>query len=115
TPVRTSPSPMTNSAAMSTTLGSLKPASASSAVTTPSSGSSVIMSSATMSMRGLLTANMTMVAASKPKTMTKSVVTEASGSASRESIHPEQANWDRRGRGGQDHPNQRRYPSAGAT
>jgi len=72
TPVRTSPSPTTKSAAMRITFGSLKPASASSTGTTPSNASNVIMSKATTSIRGLLAANITTVAASRPNTTARS-------------------------------------------
>ena len=70
-PVRTSPSPMTKRAPIKTMLGSLKPARASDMVMTPVSGKIVIIMTATASMRGRLTANMTVVAASSKRTMPK--------------------------------------------
>src|SRR5690554_4324167 len=66
-PVRTSPSPMTNSAAISSTLGSLNPATASCTVSTPLNGSATITSSATTSMRGLLRINSIMLASSRAR------------------------------------------------
>jgi hypothetical protein len=72
TPVRASPSPITKSAAMSTMLGSLNPASASPMLIVPVSGSAAIMISATASMRGLLRANMVMAAASRASTIIRS-------------------------------------------
>src|SRR5678815_70646 len=67
-PVRTSPSPTMKSAAMSTTFGSLNPASASGTVTTPQSGSATMASSATTSRRGLLAMNNATHAPSRPRT-----------------------------------------------
>ncbi len=72
TPVRTRPSPITNSAAMRTMLESLKPASASPMVSTPVKGSAVSMISATASMRGLLIANITIAATSRARTIARS-------------------------------------------
>ena len=73
TPVRTSPSPITNSVAISTTFGSENPASASPTLTTPVKGINVSISSATASMRGRLTANIRIAAASSPNTMARSL------------------------------------------
>ncbi len=73
TPVRTNPSPITNSTAMSTMLESLKPAIASPTVITPVKGSSTIMINATASMRGLLITNMTTEATSRASTTRSSV------------------------------------------
>ena len=70
TPVRTKPSPITNSAAIRTMFESLKPASASPMVSTPVKGSAVSMISATASRRGLLIANITIAAASRARTIT---------------------------------------------
>lgn len=74
TPVRASPFPITNSAAISTTAGSAKPASASFTAITPVRGSATITISATASMRGRLTTNMTMAATSSTSTRARSVV-----------------------------------------
>ena len=65
TPVRTRPSPMTNNAPIRTMFESLKPASASPMLITPVKGSAVSMISATASMRGLLSANIAIAAASE--------------------------------------------------
>src|SRR5690606_9235810 len=73
TPVRTRPSPSTNRAPIRTTLGSLKPERASAGLITPVRGSSVIMISATASIRGRLSANITVVAARRMRTTAKSV------------------------------------------
>src|SRR5580704_4175272 len=70
TPVRTRPSPITNSAAIRTMFESLKPASASPMVSTPVKGSAVSMIRATASRRGLLIANITIAAASRARTTT---------------------------------------------
>src|SRR5690606_9644847 len=72
-PVRTRPSPMTKSAAISSTLGSLKPATASWMVSTPLSGSATITSRATTSMRGLLRIKSTMLPTSRARTTARSV------------------------------------------
>ena len=55
--MRTSPSPITNNVAMSTTIGSLKPASASGTLVMPHNGRTTITRRATTSMRGLLATN----------------------------------------------------------
>ena len=73
TPVRTRPSPITNNAASSTMVESLKPASASLMVITPVKGSTVSMISAAASMRGLPMANIAMAAASRKRTIASSV------------------------------------------
>ena len=75
TPVRTSPSPITNRTAISTTLESLKPAIASFMVMTPVSGSATIMISATTSMRGRLSTNIATAAASSTSTTARSKLT----------------------------------------
>ncbi len=72
-PVRTSPSPTTNSAAIMITLGSLKPASTSLVVSTPLSASDTIISIATASMRGLLRTNRMMAINNRDKTQIRSV------------------------------------------
>ncbi len=55
--MRTSPSPITNNAAMRITFGSLNPASASWSVMTPLNGSTTSTSNATTSKRGLFATN----------------------------------------------------------
>jgi hypothetical protein len=75
TAVRTKPSPITNKAAISTTLASLKPARASPMVTTPVNGSVVSTISATASMRGRLSANIATAAVSRASTTARSNVT----------------------------------------
>ena len=72
TPVRTSASPITKSAAINTMLGSDSPISASDMVITPVIGSATIIITATTSMRGRLSANITTAAPS-------SINTDASG------------------------------------
>src|SRR5271165_2535756 len=71
-PVRTSPSPITNNVAMSTTIGSLKPASASGTLMMPHNGRTTIARRATTSMRGLLTTNNPTQASSRPITKSNS-------------------------------------------
>ena len=72
TPVMTRPSPITNSAAISTIDGSENPANASFAVMMPVKGIITITSSATASMRGRLTTNIAMAAASINRTRARS-------------------------------------------
>lgn len=67
-PVRDSPSPMTKSAAMSTTFGSANPDSVSGTVSTPVSGSATSSPTATTSIRGRLIANITIDATSRAST-----------------------------------------------
>jgi membrane-bound lytic murein transglycosylase F len=71
-PVRTSPSPSTNSSAMRTMFGSENPAMASEIVITPVSGGAAIISKATTSMRGRLRMNITTADASRSRMMVKS-------------------------------------------
>ena len=73
TPVLTSPSPMTKSAAMRMMLESLKPASDSLMEITPVNGRATSMMSATASMRGLLSPNMTIAEIRRPRTSASSV------------------------------------------
>lgn len=72
TPVRTSPLPITKSIAISTTLPSAKPASASSMLSTPVSGRAVSMRRPTASILGRPTANMKIATASSARTTERS-------------------------------------------
>ena len=72
TPVRTRPSPMTKSAAIRMIDESANPASASFMVMTPVKGIATITSSATASMRGRLTTNIAIAAASISRMRTRS-------------------------------------------
>src|SRR5215469_6254501 len=71
-PVRVSPSPITNSAAIRITLVSLNPARASGTLMMPVSGRMTITSKATTSILGLLTINSPTQAISAPKTRSRS-------------------------------------------
>ena len=77
TPVRTSASPTTKSAAMRMMLGSAKPANACSTVMTPESGSATIIINATASIRGRPIANMTMAEISRARTRARSDIVPA--------------------------------------
>ena len=81
TPVRTSPSPMTNKAPSSTILGSLNPARACGTVITPVRGRAVSMSKPTASMRGLLMANIAMALPSNARTTARSVFIDCNRSS----------------------------------
>ena len=80
TPVRTRPSPMTNSAAIRTMFESANPARASFMVMMPVNGITAIMINATASIRGRPTMNIAIAAASRKRITTRSVVT-VSGSS----------------------------------
>ena len=86
TPVRSNPSPMMKSVAISTTFASANPASASDMLSTPVNGSTVSINSATASMRGRPTANITIAAPSSPRTTISSVV--IASPAAQSVVHP---------------------------
>jgi len=75
TPVRTSPSPIINSAAIKITFGSLKPESASGSVRVPLSTKATMTNSATASMRTLLVAKSTTAMPSRERTQINSPFT----------------------------------------
>ena len=81
-PVRTSPSPITNKAAIRMMFGSLKPAKASGTLVRPHNGRTTIARRATTSMRGLLKTNIPTQARRSPTTKSNSGFIEALGGSS---------------------------------